>query len=29
MIDETLVKNTIIELLKDSSTKLPLDVKMP
>jgi fumarate hydratase subunit alpha len=27
MIDETLVKNTIIELLKDSSTKLPLDVK--
>jgi len=27
MIDETLVKNTVIELLKDSSTKLPLDVK--
>ncbi|HII95277.1 MAG TPA: fumarate hydratase, partial [Candidatus Methanofastidiosum sp.] len=27
MIDETLIKNTVIELLKDSSTKLPLDVK--
>lgn len=27
MIDEILVKNTIIDLLKDSSTKLPLDVK--
>ncbi|MCC7573615.1 MAG: fumarate hydratase [Candidatus Methanofastidiosum sp.] len=27
MIDETLVKNTVVELLKDSSTKLPLDVK--
>lgn len=27
MIDETLVKNTVIELLRDSSTKLPLDVK--
>ena len=27
MIDEILVKNTVIELLKDSSTKLPLDVK--
>lgn len=27
MIDETLIKNTIIELLKDSSTRLPQDVK--
>jgi fumarate hydratase subunit alpha len=27
MIDETLIKNTVIELLKDSSTKLPQDVK--
>ncbi len=27
MIDETLVKNTVIKLLKDSSTKLPEDVK--
>ncbi len=27
MIDETLIKNTVIELLRDSSTKLPLDVK--
>ena len=27
MIDEILVKNTVIELLKDASTKLPQDVK--
>lgn len=27
MIDETLIKNTVIKLLKDSSTKLPKDVK--